>query len=409
MSHGWNGPDPTQAADSSSYELGVEFVANAAVTVSAVRVWEGASPSDFPSRRGRLWSTAGALLGSAAMPTTLPPGWSEYTLDSPVDLTLGEHVVVSYSTGGNYGVVNHALDSGVVSADGLVTAAAAASGAHGNGAFITVPTSFPDHASPQNTFYGVDIVYTATGGNTPPTIVGMTVIADGLSVTSTINATDNETLAGATYSWNWGDGSNSSGLSSNTATHTYIAGGTYAVLGSVTDSGGLSAYAARPVTLVAAAAGFDPLGLINAVASIVLGSGLFTAVSSHEPASLPATGMAAAVWMQGIGPLKKLSGLAGTAARVELRLRIYTPLITGNMDSIDPSMTSAASEMIRRLSADFTLNGEIFAADLLGAQGNPLSAKADYYKQGDQFYRIYDITVPLLVDDVWAQAPAGAA
>ena len=143
MPTAWGGADPTATSDPGSYELGVEFVANAAVTVSAVRVWEGASPGDFASRRGRLWSTAGALLGSAAMPTTLPSGWSDRTPDSPVDVTLGEHVVVSYSTGGNYGVVNHALDSGVVSADGLVTAVAAALGAHGNGAFVTGSHDLP--------------------------------------------------------------------------------------------------------------------------------------------------------------------------------------------------------------------------------------------------------------------------
>lgn len=411
MSHGWNGPDPTQAADASSYELGVEFVANAAVTVSAVRVWEGSSPGDFSSRRGRLWSTAGALLGSAAMPTTLPSGWSEYTLDSPVDLPLGEHVVVSYSTGGNYGVVNHALDSGVVSADGLVTAVAAASGAHGNGAFITVPTSFPDHASPQNTFYGIDIVYTATGGNTPPTITGMSVTADELDVTSTINATDNESLAGATYSWNWGDGTNTSS-SANTASHTYAAGGLYAVLGTVTDSGGLSTSAARPVDVVApdpAVQDLDITTVIDQLASHAATLGVIDGpVNGHEPMSAPGNGVTAAVWFNSIRPARGASGLNATTVLLVCTLRLYKPWLSQPTDQIDPDLVSACDLIMAAYSGDFTLGGLVREIDLLGQFGTPLWAQSAYQMIADTQYRVISITVPVVVNDVWQQQAVAA-
>lgn len=150
-------------------------------------------------------------------------------------------------------------------------------------------------------------------------------------------------------------------------------------------------------------AGFDAQGLTDAIVSMAQKTGLFAAVAGHEPASLPTSGVAAAVWLQSIGPAKRISGLSATAARVEFRLRIYTPMITGNMDAIDPAMATATSQMMALLSADFTLSGEIFAADLLGEHGTPLSAKADYYRQADQFYRIIDIAIPLAVDNVWTQ------
>ena len=139
-----------------------------------------------------------------------------------------------------------------------------------------VPTTYPDHASPQNTFYGIDIVYTATGGNTPPTIVGMTVVADGLSVTSTINATDNETLAGATYSWVWGDGRTPVACPPTPRpTPTPLAAPTR-----YWDPGhrlrGLSDYAARPIILVSSAAGFDAASLTNLLVSMAQQTGLFT-------------------------------------------------------------------------------------------------------------------------------------
>jgi plastocyanin len=407
MSNGWNGADPTQVTDPASYELGTEYVANSDIQITAVRVWEGASPGSFANRQGRIWSTGGSLLGSASMPTNLPAGWSVYTLTTPVNVSTGTHVVVSYSTGGNYGALNHALDSAVPSADGLVTAVAAASGAHGNGAFTTSPTTYPNTPSSQNTFYGIDIVYGAAGSQ-PPIITGMTVTANALTATATVNATDHNgnPLVGANYKFDWGDGTTTSG-SASTATHTYTAAGQYAVLCTVTDAFGLTANKAEPITVAPAPSGIDPNALINAIVSAAQSTGQFTDVAGHEPASLPATGMSAAVWMQGLGPARKVSGLAGTAARIEYRMRIYTPMLTGAMDSIDPAMTAAASQMIGILSGDFTLVGLVFEVDLLGANGAPLAAKADYYKQGDQFYRIYDLTIPLVVDNAWTQAAVG--
>lgn len=404
MPTGWGGADPTAAVDPNGYELGVEYIANADLTITSVRLWGGPSDVSVTNRLARIWSTSGVLLGTATLPNVLTAGWASYPLLSNVTRVAGARFVVSYTTGGNYGQVVHALDSSVNSADNNVTAVGFATSTNGNGVFSTNQTQFPTTASGNHTFYGADFVYSLGIGG--PAITNLAVTAVGFVATATTSATDSGAgLAGAVYRFDWGDGSSPTSGSSNTASHTYAANGVYAILASITDTNSLSAYAAQPVVIQSfPGGGFDALGLIDALVSMAQSSGLFTAVSGHEPASLPASGLAAAVWMQGIGPLKKLSGLAATAARVELRMRIYTPMVTGNMDSIDPTMTEAASEMIRRLSADFTLDGEIFAADLLGAQGAPLSAKADYYKQGDTFYRIYDITVPLMVDDVWAQA-----
>lgn len=407
MSHGWNGADPAQVTDPNSYELGTEFLANSDIQITAVRVFEGSSPVNVTNRRGRIWSTGGSLLGSGAMATSLPAGWTEYTLDTPVNVTANTHIVVSYTTGGNYAALNHALDSAVTSSDGLVTAVAASSGAHGNGAFTTSPTTYPNTPSSQNTFYGIDIEYAAAGSQ-PPIITGMTVTANALTATAVVNATDHNgnPLVGATYKFDWGDGTTTSG-SASTAGHTYTAAGQYAVLCTVTDAFGLTATKAVPITVAPAPLGFDPNALTNAIVSAAQSTGQFLDVAGHEPASLPAAGMSAAVWMQGLGPARRVSGLAATAARIEYRLRIYTPMLTGNMDSIDPTMTAAASQMIGILSGDFTLVGLVFEVDLLGAQGAPLAAKADYYKQGDQFYRIYDLTIPLIVDNAWTQAAVG--
>jgi hypothetical protein len=153
-----------------------------------------------------------------------------------------------------------------------------------------------------------------------------------------------------------------------------------------------------------APAGLDALGLTNALVSLAQATGLFSVVGAHEPASPPATGLTAALWPQSIAPARRVSGLAATSARVEFMLRVYMPATTGALDSIDPAMITAATTMINVLTGDFTLGGTVFEVDLLGANGNPLAAKAGYVDQAGQLFRIMDITIPLVIDNVWAQA-----
>jgi hypothetical protein len=43
--------------------------------------------------------------------------------------------------------------------------------------------------------------------------------------------------------------------------------------------------------------------------------------------------------------------------------------------------------------------------DLLGQFGTPLSAQAGYVNQDGRLFRIMTITLPLVVNDVWGQAP----
>lgn len=147
--------------------------------------------------------------------------------------------------------------------------------------------------------------------------------------------------------------------------------------------------------------------LFNQLVSMASSSGQFTQVNGHEPASPAQTGVTSATWFNTVGPVPEASGLAATTARVEFTQRLYLPIPSaGNRDLVDPALAGAAMTMIGLLSADFTLSGEIFAADLLGAYGSPLAGKAGYLDQGGgQWSRIVDIEIPFVLDDVWAQAP----
>lgn len=411
MSHGWSGADPTQTADGGSYELGTEFLVGATdITVTAVRVFSGATPGAVPGRLGRLWSSTGTLLGTAMMDAALPAGWVEYALSSPLVRAAGTRFVVSYTTGGFYAALIGGLSSDVVSSDGAVTALSSANGTHGNGSFTSSTTAFPDVASSNSSFYGIDVVYTVnSGGNTPPVIVGMSAISNGLgTVTSQINATDAETLVGATYGWVWGDGASTLGLSVNHASHTYTAPGLYAVLGTVTDAGGLSANAARAVDVELpdpAVTQLDIGGVIDQLASHAATLGVIDGpVNGHEPLSPPGSGVTAAVWFNTIRPARGASGLNATTVVVVCTVRLYKPLLSQPQDAIDPALTAAMNLLMATYSRNFTLGGTVRNVDLLGQFGVPLWSESAYQTIEVTQYRVVSITVPLVVNDVWQQA-----
>lgn len=409
MSNGWSGADPTQSSDSGSYELGVEFlVGSQPITITAVRVWAGSAGSGTVSNRmGRVWTTAGSLLGTASMANTLPSGWTTYSLASPLVRAAGSRLVVSYTTGGFYGELVHGLDSDVVSSDSAVTAEGFANATNGNGVFTTSTTTFPASGSGNHTFYGIDIVYTVGAGGDGPTITGMSVTAQGATATATINATDPNGLTGATYSFDWGDGHVTSG-SSSTQTHTYATSGIYAVLGTVTDAFSASAEGARPIQIVVPAGdvvGLNFTALTGALADHANSLGLFDTVQGHEAWTPPGNGITCAIWLLGVKPAKGQSGLDTTSLWLTFNARLYTPITSTQPDLIDPALVNATYLLMGAYSNAFTLGGLVREVDLLGRSGPGLSAMSAYQDIASVKYRVVTVTVPLLVDDVFGQVP----
>lgn len=148
---------------------------------------------------------------------------------------------------------------------------------------------------------------------------------------------------------------------------------------------------------------------IDAIRDLALETGLFAVINGHEPAIPLETGLDAAVWMQYIGPSKRVSSLTATAGAVIFTMRIYSPALSGQatpaeLDAIDPAVGDATSAMIGLVTGDFTLGGTVFVVDLFGAyQSATLSAKAGGINVAGTVYRITDLTIPLIIDGVWPQ------
>ncbi|MFC5834653.1 hypothetical protein [Nonomuraea insulae] len=149
----------------------------------------------------------------------------------------------------------------------------------------------------------------------------------------------------------------------------------------------------------------DAASILDAVVSHAAASGHFERVNGFEPTNAPGNGLTAAVWVQEIGPVRSGSGLTSTTGRLVLNLRIYASMQQDPPDAIDPAMLGALDALMTAYSGDFELGGNVRNVDLLGQAGVTLSAQAGYIQQDGATYRVYTLTIPLIVNDLWSQSP----
>lgn len=144
--------------------------------------------------------------------------------------------------------------------------------------------------------------------------------------------------------------------------------------------------------------------ILSAVTSHALAAGYFERVNTHEPKSAPGGGLTVAVWVQRIGAARGASGLASTTSLLVLNLRIFQNMLSEPQDMIDPGLMKALDALMAAYSGDFTLSGTVRNVDLQGQFGTELSAEAGYVQQDSKLFRCVTITLPLIVNDLWAQA-----
>jgi hypothetical protein len=153
-------------------------------------------------------------------------------------------------------------------------------------------------------------------------------------------------------------------------------------------------------------AGIQTSAVLNALESHVLATGLFRQVNTHEPKQAPPDdGLTAAIWSQRVNPMPPGSGLAATSAFVVYTIRIYQNMLLEPQDAIDPTIQTAVDTILTALSGDFELGGNVRNIDLLGQTGEQLAAAAGYVNIDQRLFRVMDITVPVIVNDAWAQTP----
>jgi hypothetical protein len=145
--------------------------------------------------------------------------------------------------------------------------------------------------------------------------------------------------------------------------------------------------------------------LFGAIVSAASGLGDFQRVNAHEPKNAPGSQLSCSFWLAGIKAVTS-SGLAATSGLVTFSGRVYKSALAANakeFDAIDPVILTAACDLMAAFSTNFTLDGTVREIDLLGQFGTPLSAEAAYVEMDGKQYRVMEIQIPIVIDDLWTQ------
>lgn len=148
----------------------------------------------------------------------------------------------------------------------------------------------------------------------------------------------------------------------------------------------------------------DVTAILNQLVSHSQKLGVFERVNQHEPKNSPGTGITCAIWAQAIGPYPAGSSIMATTGRLVFNVRLYTSMLAEPQDAIDPNLLTACDLLMTAYSGDFELGGTVKNVDLMGESGTPLSATAGYITIDNKTLRVMTILLPLIVNDIWAQA-----
>lgn len=146
--------------------------------------------------------------------------------------------------------------------------------------------------------------------------------------------------------------------------------------------------------------------VINAVRSHAQRTALFAQEAGHEPARAAGRGLSTMVVVQDLAPVRGQSGLDSTTMRLGLAVRVLLPMQRGAGDEVDPTIVGAVDALMAAYTAGFTLDGLIKQVDVYGsAGGEGLRATFGYLDMQGGTYRFGEITLPLLINDVYDQTP----
>jgi hypothetical protein len=151
---------------------------------------------------------------------------------------------------------------------------------------------------------------------------------------------------------------------------------------------------------------FDYQALVDAVQSYAEQTGVFeNPVATHEPKSRPGPGVTCSTWVEEISPIPAASGLNAVTGLVTMTVRLQTPFIQQPADQIDPTLMRAVGAVMGQFGGGFTLGNVVRNVDLLGMHSQGLRARAGHVNQDGTNYRAMDISLPLIVNDLYGEAP----
>jgi hypothetical protein len=270
-------PDSQTATDMTSVELGVNFSASTAGTITGVRFWKDSI--NIGPHTAELWSSTGQLLASAAFANETASGWQEALFSQAVQIQAGTTYVASYHNNQSYsasaGYFATPLSNGSLSAP--VNAGVYA---------YNSSVAFPSNTFNANNYW-VDVLFSAAQGQPAPAITSPLTASGtvGVPFSYQITASNNPTSFNAAGL--------PAGLSVNTTTGvisgTSTAAGSFSVTVSATNAAGTGS---ATLALTIGQAQAAPVITSPLTASGTVGVPFsYTISASNNPTSFNAAGL----------------------------------------------------------------------------------------------------------------------
>ena len=138
------------------------------------------------------------------------------------------------------------------------------------------------------------------------------------------------------------------------------------------------------------------------VISKLMASGAFDKVNSVEPTSPPGKGFEAAVVFEGAEPYAPAGGFSHLGMVYTILIRIYRNMLAEPQEHIDPDLLDISDVVFDKLAADYDLGATVRNVDFYGETGTGMSTRSGHLEVGGVVYRVLDIRVPVIVNDVVA-------
>jgi hypothetical protein len=139
--------------------------------------------------------------------------------------------------------------------------------------------------------------------------------------------------------------------------------------------------------------------VIDSLVSHAASLGHFERVNTVEPKSAPGNGLYCFIFLDRMSSAP--SGLASMSITMTFTVSLRTPMMSAYSDDlIDPQMMLALDDLMTAYANDFQLDGTVRSVDL-----SAVRVQAGYIEQDSKVYRAIDITLPVVVNDVWDEAP----
>lgn len=146
---------------------------------------------------------------------------------------------------------------------------------------------------------------------------------------------------------------------------------------------------------------------VNYILTGAAKTGMFENLVAHEPGAAPSkTGLTAGCWVSTYEPAT--SGLNSVSMRLTMQLRIFHLLARGKaQDSVDTKVMKGVDAVLNYYIGHFQgLTGSRYV-DVFGADGEMLRAALGYAEQDGTRFRIADVFIPLVINDVYSEVPNG--